>query len=49
MIIDNAIFAFKFQQKCLNTNFMSLHSWLHQSEHLSMVYVIVMLGVTVFL
>jgi hypothetical protein len=24
---------------------MFLHSWLHQSEHLSMVYVIVILGV----
>jgi hypothetical protein len=36
-ITDNAILAFKFQQKCLSTSTMFLHSWLHQSQHLGMV------------
>ena len=37
MIMDNVMLTFKFQQKCLNTNFMFLHSWLHQSEYLGSV------------
>jgi len=37
MIIDNVMLTFKFQQKCLNTNFMFSHSWLHQSEYLGRV------------
>jgi hypothetical protein len=41
VIIDRAMLAFKFQLKFLSTNIMILHNWLHQGEHLSMVYVIV--------
>jgi hypothetical protein len=38
--------AFKLPQKYLYTSFTFLYYGLHQREHLSMVWVIVMLGVT---